>query len=142
MGASPRARSAQADRPRLVRSGRGKSPFTILPLLVLCSAGAGARAGAGAVLTDCVWLQLSRWPLVEADTPHIPLPQPATQSTAGWYSQLGLVGLYNRFFLTRHLSDYTAKLSPAISLRIVNVTAQAISRWCRPWCRPMIMGSF
>ena len=41
--------------------------------------------------------------------------------------KLGLIGLYNRFFLTRHLSDYAAKLGPEVTLRIVNAHLEAFS---------------
>ena len=56
---------------------------------------------------------LSRFPLEVGPAAHIELPQPRTQATGGWYSKvLPIAGLYNKFFLHRHLTDVTAVLGP------------------------------
>ena len=71
---------------------------------------------------------LSRWPLETCSNTHVRLPQPRSQATGGWYTRLGLVGIYNRFFLKRHISDVVAVLSPGLRLRIVNTHLEAFSK--------------
>ena len=72
---------------------------------------------------------LSRFPLEVGRDAHIKLPQPRSQATGGWYSKvLPLTGLYNKFFLNRHLTDVTAVLGPELRLRIVNGHLEAFSK--------------
>ena len=72
---------------------------------------------------------LSRFPLEVGRDAHIKLPQPKSQATGGWYSKvLPLTGLYNKFFLNRHLTDVTAVLGPDLRLRIVNGHLEAFSK--------------